>query len=62
MQGPKSRLQQAWGNIPLASLRELARSMPQRLKRYTEQGGALWILIFQQWSKETMHIKLENFH
>ena len=58
----ESRLRHAWQNIPLASLRELARSMPQRLKHVTEQWGALWILMFQQWSKETMYIKPENLH
>ena len=31
-------------------------------KRYTEQWGALWILLFQQGSKETKYTKLENFH
>ena len=69
MGGLKSRLWQAWPNIPLASLRELARSMPQRLKNVIQNNGggggggeALWILMFQQWSKETMYIKLENLH
>ena len=42
MGGLKSRLRQAWRNIPLASLRELARSMPQRLKTlYRTMGGTL---------------------
>ena len=39
MGGLKSRLRQAWRNIPLASLRELARSMPQRLKNVIQNNG-----------------------
>ena len=42
MGGLKSRLRQACRNIPLASLRELARSMPQRLKNvFQNNGGTL---------------------
>ena len=36
--GRKSRLRQAWRNIPLASLRELARSMPQWLKNVIQNN------------------------
>ena len=39
MGGLKSRLRKAWRNIPLASLRELARSMPQRLKNVIQNNG-----------------------
>ena len=39
MGGLKSRLRQAWRNIPLASLRELARSMPQLLKNVIQNNG-----------------------
>ena len=39
MGGLKSRLRQAWRNIPRASLRELARSMPQRLKNVIQNNG-----------------------
>ena len=35
----ESRLRQAWRNIPLASQRELARSMPQRLKNVIQNNG-----------------------
>ena len=39
MEGLKSRLPQAWRNIPLASLRERARSMPQWLKNVIQNNG-----------------------
>ena len=39
MGGLKSRLRQAWQNIPLASLRELARSMLQPLKNVIQNNG-----------------------
>ena len=35
----ESRLRHAWQNIPLASLREPARSMPQRLKNVIQNNG-----------------------
>ena len=38
MGGLKSRLRQAWQNTPLASLRELARSMSQRLKNVIQNN------------------------
>ena len=38
MGGLKSRLRQAWRNIP-TSLRELARSMPQRLQNVIQNNG-----------------------
>ena len=39
MGGLKSRLRQAWRNIPLASLSEPARSMLQRLKNVMQMNG-----------------------
>ena len=42
MGGLNSRLRQAWRNIPLT----ISLSEPARSKRYTEEWGARWILIF----------------